>query len=320
MKDEKLVIKDLLSKDLKSHIILKIEKLDISYGHVCWKIKTHKGNFLLKIAERKTDNHHFLNEIYAQRLAIESGMKVQRVLVAKEVPNSLNKNYYIQEWLPGSDAQKSISNFSGLEKQQFSWEFGETLAKLHSIKGDFFSEDLLGEKKTSSWRELVTNRLEKLLHENREVCVLDNKTIDNMEEKCNRLLQNLSDNIEPGFTHRDLYLSNVLVADNKFLNIIDFEHARFYDPLWDFVKVEAWIFRKFPELRAGFYKGYSNKFPWENEYDFRITLYEGIEFLAAFPYFGKKFPDRRMLAMFNYELQEWINIKSIKFEGEFFGK
>lgn len=311
------LIETIFIDELGSHIILRIEELNNSYGHECWKIRTNKGSYLLKIAIRNEEIDYFRNEVYAQRLVGESGIKVQGIIVSKETPNPLKKHFYIQEWLPGEDAETVINSFDCLEKENFAYDFGKGLAGLHNIQGETFSDDIIGNKKYNSWRELVSQRLDKLIFENKEVNVLDDKTLSTIEKRCRSLIQLLPEEIKPGFTHRDLYLSNVLVQNNKFHCIIDYEHARFYDPLWDFVKIEAWIFRKHPDIRKYFYQGYQSVIPWKEEYIHRIRLYEGVEFLAAFPYFGDKYPNENMLDTFKFEIKDWLDNKTVAYEDDF---
>jgi hypothetical protein len=90
--------------------------------------------------------------------------------------------------------------------------------------------------------------------------------------------------------------------------LLDWESAAFYDPVWDWVKLGMWVFGRHPELRAPFHQGYTAVTDLPDGFADRLTVYQGIEYLAAFPYFGAagRWPDAEMLNSFRGLLIEWM--------------
>lgn len=288
-------------------VISSANKLDISYGHECWRIETSTAKkYLLKIPVRRASLYDFNNEIRAQQLLAQGGIPIPSLVAVCPLPNDLDTAFFLQIWLPGEDGASALPGFSTTEAQAFAWSFGQIVARMHSITGAAFSEDVLVERSYESWEDLCEARLTRLLTSNRRIAQLPQTVLDVIEERSRNLLAALPPDIEPRFTHRDLYLPNTLVRQNRFCALLDFEAARFYDPLWDFVKLDAWVFQAHPQLRKHFLEGYTSEFPWRADAAERIFLYQAIEYLAAFPYFGERFPNLAMLKSFHSLIAAWM--------------
>ena len=116
---------------------------------------------------------------------------------------------------------------------------------------------------------------------------------------CSSLIENAGGH-HAGLHAPRLYLPNTVAFYGKFRALLDFESARFYDPLWDFVKLDAWVFRQHPRLLEPFLEGYRDVVHWRMDFNRRIFLYQALEYLAAFPYFGVASPNARMLHDFGH--------------------
>jgi Ser/Thr protein kinase RdoA (MazF antagonist) len=94
--------------------------------------------------------------------------------------------------------------------------------------------------------------------------------------------------IVPTLTHRDLFLRNTLAREGRFAAILDFEHARFTDPVMEFVKLDALLFKPHQGSEEPFMRGYRSvrpePFPREEE---RRSLCWGLEFLGAMPFYAR---------------------------------
>lgn len=128
-------------------------------------------------------------------------------------------------------------------------------------------------------------------------------------DRLTALIDRLTGGITPRLSHRDLYLPNTLLLDGDPAPaaLLDWESAAFYDPVWDFVKLGMWVFDRHPQLRSPFLNGYTDTTELPDGFDERLTVYQGIEYLAAFPYFGAAWPDEAMLDGFRTLLAGWMD-------------
>ncbi|MGH3980400.1 MAG: phosphotransferase, partial [Pseudonocardiaceae bacterium] len=94
--------------------------------------------------------------------------------------------------------------------------------------------------------------------------------------------------------------------------LVDFESAAFYDPVWDFVKLHMWVFDIHPHLRRPFLAGYTAETPLPADFAERLVVYQGIEYLAGFPYFGRTWPDAAMLESFRRLLGCWMDSAGLR--------
>lgn len=84
--------------------------------------------------------------------------------------------------------------------------------------------------------------------------------------------------------HRDLQPGNLLVDDVRFAAVIDFEQARLADPLYDFVKLEQWVFPLHPGIGPALRAAYGLDLD-DRDVHARLTLVSLIELLSMVNYF-----------------------------------
>ena len=276
------------------------------FGHVVWIVHYRGEQFSVKACARNTSITAFRNEVAAQELATKSGIPTAEIVGVSFDEQLLGQPFYVQRWVEGQDAAAAMATMDCRGQEEFAFQFAVAVASMHQVKGDFFAENVIGPAVHATWADLCRNRLERLVKWNIDANILPRPTIDAAESHCKNLIAELPDDIVPVLTHRDLYLPNVIVTPNASVAIIDFEHASFFDRVWEFVKLEIWVFRRFPHLRSPFMDGYTSRLEWSRSCDQRLQLYEGIEYLAGVPYFGARYPDERMLKDFLNLLSQWL--------------
>jgi aminoglycoside phosphotransferase (APT) family kinase protein len=85
--------------------------------------------------------------------------------------------------------------------------------------------------------------------------------------------------------HRDLQPGNLLVDDTaRFAAVIDFEQARLADPLYDFVKLDQWVFPLHPGIAPALRAAYGLDLA-DGAVRARLTLVTLIELLSMVNYF-----------------------------------
>lgn len=312
--DEKLIPSLFLeAMQLKEYEILQVEKLVGSYGHASWKFTTAQQTFLFKVNIRNMSNRDLENEILAHQLLAKTGLSVPQILYSSPMPNILGRPYYIQSWLSGVDARIALPELNTESRQKFAHSFGIFVAKMHQIESKFFSHSLHKnpDEKSLDWKAFIFKKLERFILDIRTGNFLPDSFLFAVEKKARSLIDNLESDVKPGFTHMDLYLANAIVNTDKLAALLDFESACFYDPIWDFVKLDAWVFQKFSDLRQPFLQGYTEITSWKSTFGKRIFAYQGVEYLAAFPYFGTRFPDKKMFNNFYQLLETWLGLTKL---------
>jgi aminoglycoside phosphotransferase (APT) family kinase protein len=279
---------------------LAASRLDVGYGHENWQLADDAGNrWILKIAERERRTVKVENNVAAQRRAAAHGVRVPEVIALCLDPEPLGRPFYVQRWVEGTDAEVALAAMSAAERAFFAAEYGTEVARLHAITDTHFSEGVLAALRHAGWKEYCVARLDLLRKVNFDAGVLDPTTLAATLLTCGRLVEEMTVDFAPGLAHLDLYPRNVVVSPTGHLAaLLDFEHSRFTDPAWDFVKLETWNFRVHPDLAQPFLAAYRAERGWSDGWDARLRLCRGLEYLVAIPYFATRFRDDAALRVF----------------------
>ena len=136
--------------------------------------------------------------------------------------------------------------------------------------------------------------------------------LEAVRTECDRLVREVVVDFPPSLVHGDLHPRNVVVdraepsGALRLAALLDFEHARFLDPAWDFVKLDLWVFAPHPDLEAPFRAAYRAARGESESFRSRVRLCGGLEILRALPYFGAEFPDEAMFDSFFTALERWL--------------
>jgi aminoglycoside phosphotransferase (APT) family kinase protein len=115
----------------------------------------------------------------------------------------------------------------------------------------------------------------------------------------------LVDIVQPGLTHLDLYLPNVLTRRGRLAALLDFEHARWWDPAADFVKLAMWVFEQHPGARTPFWAGYAAAGGRLPAGAARVRVCAGLEWLSGLLYWHQA-GDLGMYADYHQRLHAWL--------------
>jgi aminoglycoside phosphotransferase (APT) family kinase protein len=276
------------------------------YGHESWILEAGDQRFLLKASVRRAAPEQFLSHINAHRLAGAHGLPVPEIVAVRETPNALNAPYVVQRWIPGEDGSEvMLRGVSQVDATRIGEELGRLVARIHTISGREFAELVGLGLRISSWRDLCRTRLASLVESNEHAGVLDGGRLHALAQRLARYLGRVPI-VRPALTHSDLFLPNVVMRSGEVVGLLDWEHARFYDPVWDFVKLDAWVFRAHPELREPVAAGYAEHHTHQS-FELRLATCQGLEYLAAVVYFGTTYPNATMLADFLVLIDEWLD-------------
>lgn len=164
---------------------------------------------------------------------------------------TLDVPYYIQDFISGEDAARSLGALSFSDQHRAAEELGTGLRIMH--RTEYVDTPM-------PWSTELDDRLRTRAAECRFLDALDQAShevvIRHYEERRDSL-----DGVERRLTHDDLSLANLLLqrrADGwHFAAFLDFERARGRDPLLDVVRLESWTLPAYPAMVAPFRDAYA---------------------------------------------------------------
>jgi aminoglycoside phosphotransferase (APT) family kinase protein len=285
--------------------VLSAVKVAQGHSHDCWRLMTNDGEMLLKVCVRRPSNDALQNEVVAHQMLADHGVSAPRIFGSVPLPNELDVPYYVQEWVPGVSAEEGFAALAVADRIAFARDFAEAVARMHSIEGPFFANDLFGSNKAEQLADYCEYRLQDTTA-NVATSSFPAQLAEKALSRCAELIRSLPSGIKASFVHRDLYLPNVLLCENRYMALIDLESARFNDPILDFVKLDIWVFMNHPDLKEPFMTRYHELRGWDDEHSRRLMLHKGIEYLYSFWYFDTKFPSPPMRASFRDLIDAWM--------------
>ncbi|WP_327074481.1 aminoglycoside phosphotransferase family protein [Kitasatospora purpeofusca] len=286
----------------------RIAPISQGWGHLSWTVRTTSGRYLIKTGIRRPQQADLYRQVAAQQIAAGSGVATPIVVAVGTPDGPLQRPCYVQTWIEGADAASVLPRLGPQENDRYASALGRQVAAVHRIPGPRFAEDCAATTTYPTWQAACLSRIGRLAASIEEKAVLPPAVLYAVADRLKTLTDQLGNGIVPRLTHRDLYLPNTLITGEPAgAALLDWEAAAFYDPVWDFVKLGMWVFEPHPALRAPFMAGYTEFEPLPDGFHERLTLYQGIEYLAAFPYFGSAWPDERMLASFRTLLSGWMD-------------
>lgn len=284
-------------------------RVDRGFGHLLWYAETDRGAYLLKIANRRRTDADVRSDIIATRMAATAGVPVPEIVHAADSGAECLPPWYVQRWIPGRDAAQWMGEQPPRRAvARMAAELGELTGLLHLTGLGRFADDVLDPPQRRSYdgfADLCTARAARLIDRVAASGVVDTVTLGTVEAALGRLCGE-TDGARPALVHRDLYLPNVLVDGGRVVALLDFELAAAYDASWEFVKLENWVFRRWPAMRRPFVSGYQAVAGDGAFAPGRLALAHGVEILAGLVYFGQDWPDDAMFGDFRRLLEEWV--------------
>ncbi|SET56496.1 Predicted kinase, aminoglycoside phosphotransferase (APT) family [Oceanobacillus limi] len=146
--------------------------------------------------------------------------------IAFDTIEELGLSYMILTFLPGEDGEVALKYLSDREQYKAGYRAGEELRKIHHIPAP---------KEYSGWYETKKKKSDKYISQLEKI---------NLEEDMKLLLKDYIKQHEhlmvdrPNtIQHDDFHPSNLLIKDNQFAGIIDFQRMDWGDPVHDLHKL-----------------------------------------------------------------------------------
>ena len=219
-----------------------------------------------------TSSRGVLAEWHALRLTAESSVPVPALLFPDHQPY----DFILMDLVDGSDASSESPSAETVGL------IGDALSQLHEVAVPRFGDLAYPQ---SSWIEMCTSRIAPKLAALADV--LEPDVLSALGAKITELLPILADEPStPILIHRDVYLSNFIIApDRTHAAIIDFGMACGGCPLYDLAKFFILDLYRSPNLSDAFLTRYFAKTAKPPSYAYLIRLYLYIELLGMIRYF-----------------------------------
>jgi aminoglycoside phosphotransferase (APT) family kinase protein len=229
-----------------------------------------------------------LNERHVPHPAVRWADVEKRTL---EVP------YFIQDFISGEDAARSLGSLSFTDQHRVGEELGAGLRVMHRV--EYVDTPM-------PWSTELDDRLRTRAAECRFLDALDQEShatvIKHYEERRDAL-----ESVERRLTHDDLNLANLLLQKRSdgwhFVAFLDFERARGRDPLLDLVRIESWTLPACPAMIAPFRDTYAQVS--DDASRRRAEIYEIYLLLAGIVWYrSNELPERERFC--RERLTEWL--------------
>ncbi|MGH3773526.1 MAG: phosphotransferase family protein [Pseudonocardiaceae bacterium] len=282
------LIHEALAEACPAVVVRSVRPAASGYTSRQWLADTDEGFLLVKVPVRLPDPVHSRNMIAATRLAAEEGLPVIRFRGFTPVSAVTGGPVVVQEFVAGTRASDQWPDLAEPTRLRVARELGRWIATLHGHTADRFGE-VLGTRQHTRWDSYLTDFLDRLLREIPENAIVGGRS--RLEAVMAAGIAAVACGVRPALTHGDIWLDNVLLRSGRVHRILDFEHARFLDPLYDFGKPDELVFERWPAGREAFLDGYVQVSSLPPDSDRRITLYRGFHYLFMLTWFARWQPE-----------------------------
>lgn len=176
-------------------------------------------------------------------------------------------------WVGGRAlADMPAPTWTPAQAARFGADLGRWMRRLHAVR-----------MSNRTWRA----RAERRYAEKTDLCQRSGLVVGRLAHRVAALWDTcrpVLDTAPLALVHRDLQPGNLLVDGSRFAAVIDFELARLADPLYDFVKLEQWVFPLHPGIAPALVSAYGLDRD-DRDVRSRMTLVTLIELLSMVNYF-----------------------------------
>ena len=227
---------------------------------------------------RESGNDNFINkkkEFDLVRKCFEIDVKCNKPVEIFENNKSV---FSLYEYIEGKDGELVIADIDLDMQFTIGMEAGIDLKKINSIKS---SDDC-------DWLERKWKKHEYYLHEYRKMeykLPNDLQIIDFIAKNYGKIrLEN------DYFQHDDFHLGNIIISNNRYGGVIDFNRYDWGDPLHEFVKMEVFSHGFSKEFVKGQIYGYFGTNKIDEEVVLTISIYVAMSLFSMVVWTLKNYP------------------------------
>jgi len=267
----------------KDKAVSDISFLDDGHNYRAFIIKFEEEKWILKVLKNDSENK-IENIVFGLELCKQRELSTPEVVYYESLPKTLRHPFIIETYIDGQTFHAAIENMDLSQKKSCFFDLGRFMAKMHGIKSSTFNKYIKQPVCWFDYKKYLIDRLNKHIGKINEKGGDIPDCIEDARSTALRLVECINFKaIIPSMVHRDITLNNIMIHQNQFAGVIDFEHACFFDPLWDFAKLHLTTFKKEPYSRDMVFEGYNSVINIKKEcfYEERIYLYRILELVWA---------------------------------------
>lgn len=284
-----------------------IKRVPKGHGHECWCVEGERRAVMVKVGLKGTTTIATANLAEALRLANMAGVPCPKMLWRGVGTNALEgRPMFIQEFLTGIDGEEALAELDEHSRNRYFFDWGAAVGRLHSAFAGCFSNSISQpERCCATWTQLIAERLRRLIPANKDAGTLDPSDLSAIESRIEEAAERLGKTVVPALAHCDPYPPNTLLQHDRFIALLDFEHAKFMDPVYDFVKLGLWVFEPLRDSRSPFWDGYLTVTVGPDRFEERLWICLGMELLAGLPYW-MRLGEREAFDDYSRRLRRWL--------------
>lgn len=247
----------------------------------CWMATSDQGRYLIKLNADQGMSH--LRRLWrATRRATDAGVHVPPVTRVGDDPRC--GPFLVQAWLDGQTLTDWLDAGGADEPGPQPWTaLGRQIGLLHSSEQP-------GRAPRRVSRTTRARELHGMLGEARESGLIGDALVQAIVMRAAALLAETVDH-DAVLCHLDIHPGNILVTEPGAVALLDFDHARPADPVYDFVKVQLWCVQR-PEQLGLVLDGYTQVRALRQDHSFwsALAFYRMVNHISYCLYWSRRDP------------------------------
>jgi aminoglycoside phosphotransferase (APT) family kinase protein len=231
-----------------------------------FKITTSEGDYLLRVSPMKTLTNKE-QEFELMRKLHEIGVRCNKPIIMFK--NDMQKSVYaVYSYLSGIDAEDNIANMYEEIQYKSGIEAGEDLKRINSLNCE-----------TNNWKERKWKKHEYYVSR----YFKQDYRLEN-DEKILRFIEmhyDTSEAVKDQLQHDDFHLGNIVINNQGYVGVLDFNRYDWGDPLHEFVKLEWFTWPVSEVFVHGQIKGYFGKRHIDDIECLQISVYIAMSILST---------------------------------------
>ena len=241
-----------------------------------WQVISEKGMFLLRssqsnMIERKKEEFDLMSRLYRQ------GVKCNKPVDFFE---SKDKTviYSLFSYLPGDDAETCINEATRSQQYKIGDRAGKDLKRINSVTSD-----------TRTWYKRKWKKHNYYLKMYGEIGYRFDE-----DKKVQRFIEINYNQADPGpdlLQHDDFHLGNIILNNNEYGGVLDFNRYDWGDPLHEFVKLEWFTWPVSRDFAKGQVKGYFGEHGIGEDDCLKISIYTAMSLFSTVVWTLRFYPE-----------------------------
>lgn len=271
-----------------SHLINAKEFVELKKGYSNDQKYVIDQNYLLRIfpireAAKRQEEFLTLHKLHELSKYVPEGLEFGEI-------KNLQKAYMVLSFLPGVDAEEGLCRLTEEGQYAAGFSTGNELKKLHTLSAPLHQPD---------WEHVKAAKINNYMLEF-EKLDLDQNIMLILQMYIESNLYLLKDRPNK-FQHDDFHPSNLLIHNNSFSGIIDFQRMDWGDPIHDLQKLGFFSKQVSIAFTKGILDGYHDGQLIDDSFWKLYSFYSAVHIVSALVW-GKKRSQSQFDLLFDYSL------------------